>query len=221
MKFRHEFKHSINYSDYLSLRSRLQAVLKPDLKASETGVYIIRSLYFDNADDKVLCEKLDGLNKREKFRLRYYNNDPSYIRLEKKSKMNGLCSKQVVSITKEQCDRLLDGERTFLKESGNPLFLELYNKMEYQQLRPKTIVEYTREAYVFPAGNVRVTIDSNIRTGMFSTDFFNSQLVMLSTAERILEVKYDSFIPQAVSDIIQMSNRKTAGYSKYVACRLY
>lgn len=220
MKFRHEFKHAINYSDYISLRSRLKAVLKPDLKASQTGVYVVRSLYFDNADDKALFEKLDGANKREKFRLRYYNGDTGYIRLEKKSKINGLCSKQGTDIKKEQCENLLSGDRTFLKESGNTLFMELYCKMEYQQLRPKTIVEYTREAYVFPAGNARITIDSNIRTGVFSTDFFNPRLVTLGTADRILEVKYDSFLPWVVSDIIQMNNRKTAGYSKYIASRL-
>lgn len=220
MKFRHEFKHIINYFDYIALRSRLKAVLKPDLQASPTGIYVVRSLYFDNTDDMVLNEKLDGLNKREKFRLRYYNGDTGYIRLEKKRKENGLCSKQGTDITKEQCENLLSGNRAFLKESESPLFIELYSKMVYQQLRPKTIVEYTREAYVFPAGNVRITIDSNIRTGMLSTDFFNPQLATLGAEERILEVKYDSFIPQVVSDIIQMNSRKTAGYSKYVASRL-
>ena len=92
MKFRHEWKHEINYSDMLALRSRLQAVMVMD-SHTINGKYEIRSLYFDNLQDKALLEKLNGVNMREKFRVRYYNVDPSFILLEKKSKMNGLCHK--------------------------------------------------------------------------------------------------------------------------------
>lgn len=222
MKLRHEYKHNINYMDYLSLRQRLQAILKSDTQASETGIYQVRSLYFDNVDDKVLREKIDGINEREKFRLRFYNNRTDFIRLEKKSKINGLCSKQWEDISIEQCNKLIYGDRIFLKNSNKPLFVELYNKMTTQQLRPKTIVEYTREAFVHPAGNVRITIDSNIKTALFSIDFFNSELTMVNNGnkEMILEVKYDEFIPQMILDIIQINNRKTASYSKYAACRI-
>ena len=88
MKFRHEWKHEINYSDMLALRSRLQAVMVMD-SHTINGKYEIRSLYFDNLQDKALLEKLNGVNMREKFRVRYYNGDTSFILLEKKSKMNG------------------------------------------------------------------------------------------------------------------------------------
>ena len=70
MKFRHEVKHSISYSDYLILRSRLRAVMKPDENSSD-GIYEIRSLYFDNIYDKALKEKIDGIGIREKFRIRF------------------------------------------------------------------------------------------------------------------------------------------------------
>lgn len=222
MQFRHEFKQNINYCDYAALCSRLKALLKPDKVASQTGVYLIRSLYFDNADDKALREKAESVNIREKFRLRYYNNDDSFIRLEKKSKINGLCSKQSVEVTKEMCESIINGEIAFLVDSGDPLLTELYCKIKYQQLRPKTIVQYTREAYIFPAGNVRITFDSNIRSGITSTDFFNKELVTLGVQDSgiILEVKYDAFIPQFVSDILQMNNRRTIGFSKYEACRI-
>ena len=83
MNFRHEYKHEINYSDMIALRGRLRAVMKPDENGAD-GKYLIRSLYFDNIADKALREKLDGVNNREKFRLRYYNKDTSFIRLEKK-----------------------------------------------------------------------------------------------------------------------------------------
>ena len=74
MDYRHEWKHEINQADLLVLRQRLRAVARPDPHAVD-GRYLIRSLYFDNAADKALWEKLDGISRREKFRIRYYNGN--------------------------------------------------------------------------------------------------------------------------------------------------
>ena len=98
MDFRHEWKHEINYADMVALRHRLSAVMQRDKNAMD-GKYFIRSLYFDNAADKVLREKLDGVNNREKFRIRYYNHDTNLIHLEKKSKHNGLGCKETAELT--------------------------------------------------------------------------------------------------------------------------
>ena len=81
-KFRHEWKHEINQSDRIAIRQRLRAIMKADTHAVN-GVYTIRSLYFDTLSDKALREKIDGVSRREKFRLRYYNEDSSFILLEK------------------------------------------------------------------------------------------------------------------------------------------
>ena len=102
-KYRHEIKHFINYSDYLQIRNRLKHIASIDTSSTSNGRYKIRSLYFDNLYDKVLMENINGFNKREKFRIRFYNNDTSFIRLEKKSKNNGLCLKESTILTKEQC----------------------------------------------------------------------------------------------------------------------
>ena len=158
MKFRHEWKHEINFEDRLVLLARLSAVMKRD-SHSIGGEYKIRSLYFDTPGDKALREKIDGVNAREKFRIRLYNGDPSFIVLEKKSKLNGLCAKESCRLTAEEAQRIADKDADWLISSGRPLCAELYSKMKSQGLRPKTIVDYTREAFVFPAGNDRVTID--------------------------------------------------------------
>ena len=89
IRYRHEWKHEISQADLLAIRQRLRAVAVPDPHA-QSGKYLIRSLYFDNLNDKALREKVDGVNRREKFRIRYYNGDPSLIHLEKKSKVSGL-----------------------------------------------------------------------------------------------------------------------------------
>lgn len=184
------------------------------------GRYVIRSLYFDNDRNKALREKLNGVNQREKFRLRCYNGDMNFIRLEKKSKLNGLCRKEGVLLTPAQAKALMDGD---ICDMEAPLTHELLCKMRSQGLKPKTLVEYTREAYIFAPGNVRVTLDYNIRTGLSGTDFLNPDCVLIPAgdAPAILEVKWDEYLPDIIRDLIQMPHRRVGAFSKYAACRIY
>lgn len=106
MQYRHEWKHEISIFDVLCLRQRLSSVMTPDPHA-RGGRYFVRSLYFDDLRDTALREKLDGVSRREKFRLRCYNGDDSYLVLEKKSKVGGLCAKEQTCLTRPQAQALL------------------------------------------------------------------------------------------------------------------
>lgn len=222
MTYRHEWKHEINLADMITLRQRLQAVAQVDVHAVN-GAYEIRSLYFDNISDKALREKLDGINRREKFRIRYYNGDTSLIHLEKKSKIGGLGTKDTAVLTKAEAQAIVDGDYAWMAHVQVPLIKELYYKITTQQLRPKTIVDYTREPYIFSAGNVRVTLDYNIRTGLMCTDFLNPECVTIPAGDApiILEVKWDAYLPDIIRDIIQLGYRHSCAFSKYAACRIY
>ena len=222
MDFRHEWKHEINYSDLLTLRHRLKAVMTPDPHAIN-GSYFIRSLYFDNLSDKALREKIDGVNRREKFRIRYYNHDTSLIHLEKKSKWNGLGNKQSTPLTAQEAQAIVDGDWDWMPVSGRPLVQELYSKMMSQGLRPKTIVDYTREPFIYAPGNVRVTLDYDIRTGLNCTDFLNPDCLMIRTPDSpvLLEVKWDEFLPDIIRDAVDLKGRREQSFSKYAACRMY
>ena len=221
MNGRHELKHYINVSDYAQLRARLRAIAKPDENAGADGGYIIRSLYFDNYTDKAVFEKLSGLSRREKYRIRYYNGDTSFIRLERKSKANRLCYKESVAIPVEHCAALLAGQYDGLKNPDIPLFMDLYTKIRSQNLRPRSIVDYRREAYVYRAGNVRVTFDSNIRASNSVSGFLNPDLTTIPAAGSIiLEIKYDGFLPEIIRDIVQIGCRNQTEFSKYVVARL-
>ena len=222
MQLRHEFKHEISYVDMLSLRSRLSAVMQQDSHAINCR-YKIRSLYFDNLNDKALLEKVNGVNTREKFRVRYYNDDLSLIILEKKSKINGLCNKEQAIITLEEAQFIAKGDAANLSQSEKPLVKELYYKMQTQGLKPKTIVDYIREPFVYAPGNVRVTLDYNIQTGLTGTDFLNLDCIMIpvGNAPIILEVKWDEFLPAVIRDIVQIPGTHTSAFSKYAFCRIY
>lgn len=222
MKFRHEWKHEINRADLMVLRMRLSNLMERD-KNAVNGKYEIRSLYFDNGMDKVLREKLDGLKYREKFRIRYYNGDTRHIKLEKKTKVNDLSNKVSATLTKEQAQSIVDGNIEWMLYSEEPLIRELYTKMQSQGLRPKTIVDYTREPFIYGPGNVRVTLDYNLRTGLGATDFLNPNCITIPAgdAPAVLEVKWDEFLPDIVRDAVQLPGRRRSAFSKYAQCRIY
>lgn len=220
--YRHEWKHEISYADLLAIRQRLRAVAESDPHA-EGGRYLIRSLYFDNLDDKALREKIDGVNLREKFRIRYYNGDTSVIHLEKKSKRAGLGTKFSAALSREEAQNIVDGRLDWMMESGRPLVQELYCKMRYQGLCPKVIVDYTREPFIYRPGNVRVTFDYDIRTGLSCTDFLNPDCVTIPAGDApiLLEVKWDAFLPAIIRDAVQTPGRRVEAFSKYAQCRIY
>ena len=222
MDFRHEWKIEINTADLLALRSRLRILMEPDEHAVD-GRYLIRSLYFDTPADRALREKIDGVNRREKFRIRYYNGDTRFLSLEKKSKWNSLCNKQAVQITAEQAQAIAEGNIPQIQQNAPPLLQELCYKMKTEGLQPKVVVDYTREPFVYRPGNVRVTFDHGIRTGLRCTDFLNADLVTVPAGDApiLMEVKWDTFLPDVIRDAIQLTGRRSSAFSKYAQCRIY
>ena len=220
--YRHEWKHEISYMDLLTIRQRLRAVAEPDPHAVD-GKYLIRSLYFDDLSDRALRQKADGVDRREKFRIRYYNLDPSVIHLEKKSRLHGLGTKYSADLSAEEAQKIVDGDIDWMLSSGRPLVQELYCKMRYQGLRPKTIVDYTREPFIYRPGNVRVTFDYDIRTGLGSTDFLNPDAVTIPAGDApiLLEVKWDAYLPSVIRDAVQTPGVRVGAFSKYARCRIY
>ncbi len=223
IQYRHEWKHEISRSDLIAIRQRLRAVAQSDPHAKD-GRYHIRSLYFDNIYDKALREKIDGVNMREKFRIRYYNGDTSFIMLEKKSKLNGLGTKFSARLSEEEARRILDGELEWMSAAADrPLVQELCCKMRSQGIGPKTIVDYPREPYIYRPGNVRVTFDYDIRTGLRRTDFLNPDCPTIPAGDApiLLEVKWDSFLPDIIRDAVQTPGRRVTAFSKYAQSRIY
>lgn len=222
MEYRNECKHFISYADFLTLRARLSALMRPDPYAGADGGYLVRSLYFDDLRDTVLMEKRDGVNAREKFRIRYYNDNLSLIHLEKKSKLNGLCAKRTAELTRDEAARILAGDTAWMAGIRDPLLLEFYTKLSCALL-PRAVVVYARIPFVYDAGNVRVTLDYDIRTGMEVARFLEADGVTAPLAEPVylLEVKWDAFLPSFIRDAVQLGARRTDAFSKYAACRIY
>lgn len=222
MDYRHEIKHVISPGDAMALHANLSAVAKLDPHAKKNGRYCIRSLYFDDPADTALHEKLDGVNERRKYRIRYYDGDLSYIMLECKMKRDGVGCKLQERLTLEETQRILNGDIAWMITSGRPLLGALYVEMKVRHLRPKTVVAYWRAPYVYGPGHVRVTIDWNIRTGS-PRAFLNPKGLTLPIQDNVtlLEVKWDEYLPNIIRRAAALKSRTPTAFSKYAACRVY
>lgn len=224
LKFRHELKYYVNYHQYYLIRHRLRHFLKNDMHANAEGEYHIRSVYFDDIQNKALQEKQAGVENRDKYRIRMYNRSDNVIHVEKKMKRNTYIAKKKASINRETLDRLLVNDYTALENAEEPLLKELHYEMKNRLLRPKVIVDYVREAYTARTGNVRITFDKDLRTGLHKIDPFDPELRPIRALDEpvyILEVKYDEYIPNYIRDALQLNGLQRQAASKYTICRKY
>lgn len=219
-KYRHELKYQINPAFSVVLRQRLQSVMLRDPHSNAAGSYTVTSLYFDNCFDKALKEKRYGLNRREKFRLRYYDTFTDNVLLEKKQKHNGLCLKSSTIISPSLCRRIMDCDYLYLTAEDNPLVQELGIKMQTQLLRPKSAVRYQREAFIYGPGNVRVTLDTKLLSCSEPELFFSEKPAgWIPVPGTVLEVKYDEYLPQVIEQLIGCDIPQLQSFSKYARCR--
>jgi hypothetical protein len=224
LQFRHELKYYVNYHQYYLIRQRLWHFLKRDKHANENGEYHIRSVYFDDIENKALQEKQAGVENRYKYRVRLYNKSDAVIHLEKKIKRNTFIAKEKVSINRDTLDRLLVHDYSVLKNEESPLLQEVHYEMKNRLLRPKVIVDYVREAFVARTGNVRITFDKDLRTGLNNIDPFDPELHPVKALDEpvyILEVKYDEYIPNYIRDALQLNGLQRQAASKYTICRKF
>lgn len=220
-KYRHELKFIISPAIARILEMRLKAVMDLDCNSIyEDHTYKIRSLYFDNDSSDAYYEKLNGVLYREKYRIRYYNDDDSFIRLERKLKHNNMTSKDQVAISRELCDKIITGEIEMLEGTG--LLEEFLNDMRRKHLKPAVIVDYIRLAYTYPISDVRITFDSRIKSGRYQYELFDYELPtyeILDENEVVLEVKFNEVLPETIAIILSTVPMYRQAVSKFALCR--
>lgn len=219
-RFRNEWKYLINYNEMALLRQRLAPLMKLDSNARDGG-YSIRSLYFDDYWQTAIEEKDAGVLNRKKWRIRIYNASDSVIRLERKKKFGSYIFKESAKLTREEFDRIMNGDYDFLLHHKYPLCREFYVECMCNMIRPRVIVDYEREAWVMDEGTVRITFDTDVRAAIESFDIFDKDLPTLHTLEPgtlVLEVKFTEFLPQMIREALPPQAAEFTAVSKYILC---
>lgn len=221
-KYRHEIKYKISNSAAEVLKQKLSLILKKDKNAFyEDGSYIIKSLYFDDRDSSSYYEKLDGVLYRKKYRIRIYNDNDTFIRLEKKMKHNNMTAKEQMLISKDIYSKILEGRLDEI-EGATGLLEEFIAASKNKGLIPSIIVEYHRIAFTYPTCDVRITFDANITSGLYDYDLFNKEGVrypVIEKGKQVLEVKYNEALPLHIANILNDIPHSREAVSKFAICR--
>ena len=219
--YRVEDKYLCSERDMLLLQSRVKAVLPPDPHAAGAS-YRITSLYFDDERDSRLADSEDGVSYRNKYRIRIYNNSADVIHLEVKYKAYSRIYKKSRAVTREEAEKLIAGECIDDPEPSldNPVTLFIL-ALRQELLRPRIVIDYTRDAYIFTPGNVRITFDRNIRACRDPAGFLRGACAYspLRDTDKILEVKYDEMLPGFIARLLESGNMNQIAYSKYRLAR--
>lgn len=218
INMRHEIKYVVSERQLQIIQYRLSGLLGEDSHQGEDG-YRVKSLYFDTDSDRFLYEGINGIDKRTKYRIRIYNNNPNVIHFEKKYTIDNLKNKLISSISKETTEKIISKNDWYNKK--DVVLDEVYALEKAEKLQPKVIVEYDRYSYVSDIGNIRITFDRNIRACGQIDEFFNDPIMIpiLPQDKHILEVKYDGILPGYISRAIDIKELNRVSFSKYVLSR--
>ena len=219
--YRHELKYLISRQDAELLKLRLPHVMERDSHAGETGRYTIRSLYFDDFESRAYFEKVDGINERTKYRIRFYDYNPDLIKLERKEKLGSLTRKAAQTITLNDARALEFAHTSGCPDNPEGLTEELRLACTGRGLRPRVLVDYDRTPFVCKAGNTRITLDENLRTRPYIPHLFASPRAMIPVLDPnqvILEVQFDDFLPGYLSDALADIPKAPMAISKFALC---
>lgn len=223
-RYRYELKYICSDLQILQMEERISLLLSKDSHVNKKGYYTIRSLYFDDYYNSAYCEKEDGTNPREKFRIRYYDNNTNVIHMEIKKKVGAKIQKDSCSITQIEADAIINGNWCEVCTATNRIVQKFYLAGTMRLFQPKIIVEYDRVPYICKEGNVRITFDKNIRSSSQIGSFWSETMAarpIMSSGQHLVEVKFDEFLPDYIYRTLQMENMTQTAFSKYYLCRKY
>jgi len=222
IRLRNEKKYFISTTSQSIISERLKYTMKSDQHTDENREYTITSLYFDDMYETSYQQKLAGIKKRYKYRVRIYNHDVSKINFEKKIKIGEHVGKFSCPMTIDEYRALFTGENLhILLDSPYSLLHEAFVEVRTKRLSPRVVVEYDREVLISDAGNVRVTFDKRLRAGIDHLNIIKPTENLVSVIQEdktIMEVKFDDFLPSHIRELIHVNDREYLSISKYVLC---
>lgn len=220
---RRELKYPIGETDYYKIETLFKQVLTADPNNNDYG-YTIRSLYFDGINNDDYHSKMDGEEVRKKIRLRIYNTNTQNVKLEIKRKLNISQIKETTTISREDAIRLINQEYSVLLKYDSQTARSAYNMMTIGQYRPVVLVDYNRRAYIHDENNIRVTLDSDIRSNEFDFDMFSDDVIMTPIVDyynALLEVKFDGELFCWISHALAGLDTTNRSLSKYCSSRTF
>lgn len=218
-QYRNEWKYIVTDANLAIIESRLKSALKLDENAANDGKYEVHSLYFDDIYDTCIRDNDHGTSKRFKYRIRYYDNNPGLIRLERKEKLSERCHKESCILSLQQFNQIINGEiEEVLWNTDDPVLSQFCVHCMTRGFAPKAIIDYERVAYVEPISNVRITLDTHLSVSNAFEHFLTGSYLRMPLQEakrQVLEVKFDYILPSYIRHMLTSEGLVRTSLSKY------
>ena len=212
-------RYEIKYLITSEQKQRLVAEMAPYMALDQYGRTIIRNIYFDTPDFRLIRNSIEKPPYKEKLRLRSYEqtspDTPVFVEIKKKydsivykrrialsesGAMNWICGTQPVPFT-DQISREIDYFLSF-----------------YPELRPTVFISYAREAYFCRSGNgFRITFDDDIlcRRHDLSLGHGPAGSPILANDLVLMEIKCSGGIPLWMTKLLTQERIFRTSFSKY------
>ena len=207
-----------------ALEYRLKNAFSRDIHSDENAKYVVNSLYFDDCNNTCLNDVEAGNPDRFKYRIRYYNNDLSTLKLERKEKLYGYSRKFETKISKEYAKKII--EKQFVDifwDTNDKLLKRFLIDFINGNYSPKIITKYERSAFVDDIKNIRITLDRDITSSVDFNNFLSAkcnEYPLNSGNECVWEIKFNQILPQYIKKICFAKFMSRQTFSKYyLACK--
>lgn len=226
MSARNEFKYLVDLDTRLALQRVLAARLVPGEFVDASGGYPVLSLYYDGAGLPCYLDKVTGIERRVKVRLRTYawSFDPAVPHaapwfLEAKHKDGAHVAKRRLTLAPGRIDPLRPASWDTLGAAAAS-FLHLRESL---RLEPVVQVWYQREVLVSAADDLRVTWDTPIRAlfpgePMTRARLYDATRAAVGDAQAVLEIKAKQTLPAWLAALVREAGLAPESVSKYVRC---
>lgn len=230
MDSRYEYKYLVPNSLLCELRKELFPFMELDefAKKQKSGEYTVRSIYYDSPQFSCYTEKLNGLQIRNKYRIRGYDkqSNESVTFLEIKHKNTNCISKKRAPLYYKNVIKSLNSgcvDNYVLSFSGNGAEKKDAQKFLYyyymKNLRPAVLVIYDREAFVGKFdSSLRLTFDKNLRSVIYPDldQLYNEDKAKPTMINNfIFEVKFFGTLPMWIKSLISNYDLNRRALSKY------
>ncbi len=201
---RFELKFVLDHEVARRLEEELRPWVRPDELTGSTA-YPVTSVYYDTHDLRCFWEKLDGIKRRRKVRIRRYGADPATLDdrvfVEIKSRYDRVTSKQRIALSLAAALALCDDwvEPAGLEAEDRAVVAEVLGIVQLGPMQPQALTRYMRTAYRGRDADpgLRITFDRSLRCSASQLDLtWPAQLsALLPPRMVVVEAKVDDRLP--------------------------
>ena len=211
-------RYELKYMLTIAQKEALLQVMAPYMALDKYGRTVIRNIYFDTDNYRLIRRSIEKPMYKEKLRIRSYRKaekkDKVFVELKKK--YDGVVYKRRISMPLEQAmDWVCNGAAALDSQIGREIE---YFRNFYEGLRPAVYLSYEREAFYSKDGSdFRVTFDDHIyaRQNRLSLTEEPDGKALLPEGMVLMEVKTSGAIPLWMTQCLTENKIYKTSFSKY------